>query len=291
MSIKQLLPGRKRFRFAHLTDLHIQTEHGAAQGVDLAIRKVLSLRPPVDFVTTGGDLVNDAYSSRRPLARLQFNLLQEAFSHLRIPLFHALGNRDVFAWGLREEELQRHPEYGKQMFLRMLGQESTYLSFDVGDWHFVVLDTIARVPPSDWRAEIDEQQMEWLRGDLRRVGTGRPTVFIAHVPLFTIYPQYYAESASIPMDKLIVANRQEVHRLMVQYNVRAVLQGHSHVVEECIYRGTHFITCGAVSGDWWRGHRFGVHPEGFVLVDVDQDGFTWRYVPYGWRARTNSGGY
>jgi len=47
-----------------------------------------------------------------------------------------------------------------------------------------------------------------------------------------------------------------------------------------------YITGGAICGDWWKGKRLGVHPEGFSVVSVSGDDLTWRYVPYGWTPRT-----
>ena len=46
-----------------------------------------------------------------------------------------------------------------------------------------------------------------------------------------------------------------------------------------------YITGGAICGDWWKGKRLGVHPEGFSVVTVAGDDLTWKYVPYGWTAR------
>jgi len=55
-----------------------------------------------------------------------------------------------------------------------------------------------------------------------------------------------------------------------------VLQGHLHVIEEIVWKGTHFITGGAVSGAWWGG-PFEGFPEGFVVVDIKGDEFDWYY--------------
>jgi Icc protein len=274
-----------RFRFVHLTDTHIQPELGAPQAWHKAIRAVNALQPAPAFVTTGGDLVNDARSSSRLSAIQQFRLFREGIDRLRVPVYHTFGNRDAYGWGRGEADLPTVPGYGKQMFQRMLGQRETYLSFDYMHWHFVILDSIRYNPPADWVAEIDEKQLEWLSRDLARVGKQRPIVLITHVPLFTIFPQYDAGTTVAPSEKIIVRNAKEVRSLYKDYNVRAVLQGHTHVVEECTYTGTRYITSGAVCGEWWRGPRSGVHPEGFVVLDCDGEDVKWQYVSYGWKAQ------
>jgi 3',5'-cyclic AMP phosphodiesterase CpdA len=272
-----------RFRFVHLSDTHIQPELGAPQAWQKAIQTINTLQPSPAFVTTGGDLVMDAQAVDRARAILQFRLFREGIDRLRVPVYHTFGNRDAYGWR-RDDAADNLPGFGKQMFQRMLGQRETYLSFDYLHWHFVILDSIRYNPPADWVAEIDEKQLEWLSRDLARVGKQRPIVLITHVPLFTIFPQYDAGTTVAHSEKIIVRNAKEVRSLYKDYNVRAVLQGHTHVVEECTYTGTRYITSGAVCGEWWRGPRSGVHPEGFVVLDCDGEDVKWQYVSYGWKA-------
>jgi hypothetical protein len=84
---------------------------------------------------------------------------------------------------------------------------------------------------------------------------------------------------------MIMANGRTFKEMIQKHNVRAVFQGHTHVVEECSYAGVHYITGGAICGDWWKGPRLGVDPEGFVVATVKGGDLTWRYVPYGWKPR------
>jgi len=59
-----------------------------------------------------------------------------------------------------------------------------------------------------------------------------------------------------------------------------------NLVDEINYVGVRYITGGAICGDWWKGPRLGVHPEGFVVAAVKGDNLKWRYIPYGWKAHT-----
>ena len=83
---------------------------------------------------------------------------------------------------------------------------------------------------------------------------------------------------------MVVKNGKTFKEMIQNHNVKAVFQGHTHVVEEVTYLGTRYITGGAVCGDWWKGKRLGVHPEGFVVASVRGENLTWKYVPYGWKA-------
>jgi 3',5'-cyclic AMP phosphodiesterase CpdA len=279
-------PAAEKFRFVHFTDLHIQPELGAAEGVALAVKKLLSLRPRPDFVITGGDHVMDLLKVERDRAEVQFRLLAEALKPLEMPIYSAVGNHDVYGWSQKSDTLARTPEYGKALFAERVAKGKTYRSFDHRGWHFVILDSIEHVPPYDWRGGVDDAQLQWLKSDLERIGKQKPIVLISHVPLMTLFAQYTSAATAATPDTLIVRNGKEIRDLFSPYNVKAVLQGHTHVVEDCLYTGTHYITSGAVCGDWWKGARLGVHPEGFAVCDVDGDRLQWQYVTYGWKARS-----
>src|SRR5437764_6531173 len=96
-------PEVRRFRFVHFTDLHIQPELGAADGVAMAVRKLLSLKPRPDFVVTGGDHVMDVLKASIGRAKLQFDLLEEALKPLEMPVYHTIGNHDPYGWESRDE--------------------------------------------------------------------------------------------------------------------------------------------------------------------------------------------
>lgn len=274
----------KDFRFVHMTDLHIQPELGAADGVALAVKKVLSLNPRPQFVIFGGDSIMDALNVTRERADLQFRLLSEALKPLEMPVHYTVGNHDVYGWGNKEAQ-KTDAGYGKALFTEKVNKKESYHSFDAGNWKFVILDSIAPKEPGGWVAEIGETQMQWLKDTLEKTGKTRPVVIVSHVPIMTIFGQYSLGTTLPTPNSLIVGNGKAVRDLFKDYNVKAVLQGHTHVVEECTYTGTHYITSGAVCGEWWKGPRLGVHPEGFGVYDVSGDSFKWEYVPYGWTAR------
>ena len=83
----------------------------------------------------------------------------------------------------------------------------------------------------------------------------------------------------------VITNALDVMQILQGYNLRLVLQGHLHIVEEIRYQNTSFITGGAVSGAWWKGSRDSF-PEGFIVVDIKGNDFTWQYETYGWQVET-----
>ncbi len=49
------------------------------------------------------------------------------------------------------------------------------------------------------------------------------------------------------------------------------------------WQGVPFITSGAVSGNWWRGTRWGT-PEGFTVLELAGGKAKWHYETYGWHS-------
>ena len=79
----------------------------------------------------------------------------------------------------------------------------------------------------------------------------------------------------------VINNGNEVLEIFKDYNLKLVLQGHLHFLEDLYANGVHFITGGAVCGQWWEGPRNGME-EGFLQIHVNGDNFTWEYIDYGW---------
>ena len=84
----------------------------------------------------------------------------------------------------------------------------------------------------------------------------------------------------------MVVNSKEVLDLFKNYNLKLVLQGHLHTVEDIFVDGIHFITGGAVSAAWWTGPNMGFE-EGFMYITVNGENINWKYVDYGWEPKLN----
>lgn len=274
------------FTFLHYTDVHIEPELHAAQGFARAVETMKRAAPDAAFALCGGDLVFDANAVPFARASHLYDLYEEQSRRLGVPIHHCLGNHDIFALDPVQSGVPADdPHAGKALFRRRTGLKETCYSFDHGGWHFAVLDTVQITPDHSWRGFVDDAQLAWLAADLAKTGKTTPTVLLVHMPLLCAITQYTRGTTEPTPDKMIVANGLAVHDLLRPYNVKAVLQGHTHVVEEIAYLGARYISAGAVCGDWWKGWRLGVHPEGFTVCTAHESGdFDWRYVPYGWKA-------
>jgi Icc protein len=272
------LDGQSRFSFVHFTDPHIQPELRAAEGCRDCFKKIQQLDP--DFVLAGGDLVFDANETTAGKATELFRLYRETLKQIEVPVHTTPGNHDVIGLSNKSKIPATDPLYGKKYFEDVIGPR--YKSFDHKGWHFILLDSIGVTAERGFIGLIDQEQMDWLAADLARAGRTKPAVILTHVPLVSgvlqVVPDPWKTSATY-----LVTNAIEVLKVIENYNVKAVLQGHTHIRETVLYKNTKFITSGAVSGNWWKGERAG-HPEGFGVLTVDGDQIEWRFETYGFRA-------
>jgi Icc protein len=267
------------FDFIFFTDAHIQPELDAAHGCDMCFRKIAGIHS--DFAINGGDHVFDALAVSGSRASMLFDLYAKTQRDLRGKLYHTIGNHDVFGIFKESGVAPSDPLYAKKMFQDRIGTGAFY-SFDHKGYHFIVLDSIQPTQDRQWEARIDDAQMQWLAGDLKMIAPRTPVVVVVHVPLVTSFASY-ANAGPSKYNTTTVANAPDVLLLLANYNVIAVLQGHTHINELVLYKQTQYITSGAVCGNWWMGPRWGF-PEGFTVVSLRAGKLATRYETYGFHS-------
>jgi 3',5'-cyclic AMP phosphodiesterase CpdA len=267
------------FSFAFLTDIHVQPERQAEAGFMWAINEVNKQNP--DFVITGGDLVMDVLNQSYERADSLFNIYIKLSEKFKMPVYNTVGNHEVYAWYRQEPGIEEHPEYGKLMFEKRLGDR--FYSFDHKGWHFIVLDAISRSDEGGYMGKIEEEQILWLAKDLQEVDKETPIAISVHIPFITSASQLMRGSMAPNTPGQVISNGQEVLALFAEHNLRLVLQGHLHFLEDIyVQNQVHFITGGAVSGKWWANDAESKPEEGFVMVHVNGEDLDWEYVDYGW---------
>lgn len=279
------------FSFIFMTDIHLQPERGAVKAFHKAIDTANTL--PADFVMTGGDLVYDVLRGNFNRSDSLFRLYKSSVQKFNMPVYHCIGNHELFGIYAESDVDQSHPDYKYGMFERHLGD--TYYSFDHKGWHFIVLNSIDE-KNKRYIGIIDQAQLNWLKEDLAKVDKNTPIAITLHIPLVSAYQQIYYDG---PVDKvpneLWVVNRKEVLDLLKDYNLRLVLQGHKHWLEDIYVQGkTRFITGGAIAGrpSWRRqddrGDGVYYNEEGFLLINIKGEKIEWEYIDIGWESVESS---
>jgi 3',5'-cyclic AMP phosphodiesterase CpdA len=81
---------------------------------------------------------------------------------------------------------------GKEFFARFGhrgAQPGGWYSFDAGGVHFVALVNVVGLKPGGGGL-LGDAQREWLEADLKARSASTPIVVLAHMPLWSIYPQW-----------------------------------------------------------------------------------------------------
>ncbi len=247
-------------KFWFLTDFHL------AEGIDSIPRFVqmmdrLALETPgPSAILLGGDIclhlqedAGDAY--------------ERAVARLDAPLFHAVGNHDLFAdRGKPLEEFER----------RFGAPDSTA---DVQDVKVIVLDTCQPHPElTGWQnvqGFVSADTLAWLDEVLADATADTPIVLVSHIPLRTTFTNRRTGSE---LDRLAwhVRNAGAVVERLRRFERVIVLQGHLHENERIRDGTIEFCSTGAVCGAWWdrKGHPTNVDssPKGYRRVLVPRSG-------------------
>ena len=144
----------------------------------------------------------------------------------------------------------------KKEFLAGVKQQESNYSFDVGEYHFVILDACFREDGQPYGrnnftwtdSNIPTEQLDWLGTDL--AAANKTTIVFAHQRLD-------------PTDSHSVRNAAEVRSILEQSgNVHTVFQGHSHANSHQEIEGIHYCVLAAmIEGS-------GAENNGYCTVDL-----------------------
>lgn len=275
---------KRVLRIAHLTDIHIQPEKHAYEGFLACLDHAERQKP--DLILTGGDLIMDALGTTKERAMEQWNLLAKALKGVKTPVRHCIGNHDVWGWN-NIASYEKDPRFGKQMALDVLEMERPYYAFEQAGWTFVVLDSTHRKEGNGYTARLDDEQFEWLSGQLASAPKNRPIFVLSHIPILSMSPFLDGDNEKsgdwrVPGAWMHIDARR-IKDLFRKYpNVKLCASGHIHLADLVEYLGVTYVCNGAVSGGWWGGPYQEFEPA-YALIDLFEDGtFSNRLVEYGW---------
>lgn len=275
------------FSFLHLTDMHVARRRDGHMGWLKCVDEVNALDPRPELVLVGGDMAFDGLYNERDEFEEQIRLFQAGAEKLEMPWHPCIGNHDLLGLNSRRKVPADDPEIGAKLIMNRLGMERDYYSFDHNGWHFVVLNTQQQIETENgpgYVPRIGEEQLEWLRFDLG-AADGKPTVVVMHIALFCNIAQINGDTEAKAIGHMTVDDGKALREILERHGVKAVLQGHSHMIEDYRYNDVWYITSPAVSGAWWSGNWKGFE-EGFTLLHAGADGqLTWERRVIDWDAR------
>lgn len=269
---------KKPIRFAHLTDIHVKPGIIPETGMAKALQHVQQLNNKVDFVINGGDAIMDALEADKQRTDTQWKLFQSILQKENsLPVYHVIGNHDVWGWFIKNEKPDNDRLYGKLWAVETLEMKKRYYSFTKGNWHFIVLDSTQLNPAGGYIGKLDAEQLDWLQKELKAVPASTFICIVSHIPVLSICSGLFFDKTEANGDLLIKRNLMHtdflvLKKIFVNYpNIKACISGHIHLQDEVKYLGINYYCNGAVSGNWWSG-SFQEFAPAYAVMELSDDG-------------------
>lgn len=270
---------RDALHLVFMTDIHLCYDRGSPEAFQMVIDTINKLNP--DAVITGGDMVMDALQAGEAEADSLYNLYLSLVKGIHSPLYNSPGNHEMLGWEDEKKVPLSNPMAGDGMYRKKLGP--AFYSFELKGWKFFVLNSVAHIK-GGYTGMVSEDQIRWLREEIAKTDSLTPLVIITHIPLLTGYSQFFKGATACNEEGLVVVNSREILDVFAGHNLKMVLQGHLHFLEDNYVNGIHFITGGAVCSGWWL-HKYHGLEEGFLDLVLTPEKISWKYIDYGWEPK------
>src|SRR6266566_1224360 len=174
-----LLPGSKQkgvFSFVQISDSHIgfnkEPNHDVTKTFQEAVNRINSLEEQPAFLIHTGDITQLSTPD-------QFDTASQ--------VYYVPGEHDVFS----DDGKIYLERYGKGT------QGQGWQSFDYQGVHFIGLINVLNLKQGSGTGlggsgfgQLGNDQLQWLEKDVKGLSSSTPIVVFAHIPLWTIYPEW-----------------------------------------------------------------------------------------------------
>jgi 3',5'-cyclic AMP phosphodiesterase CpdA len=162
--------------FLQISDSHVGFDKPANPNVigtlEEAINKIKTLPLKPSFALHTGDITHLSKPA-------EFDDAARIISQARLDMHYVPGEHDL----LDEERKLYLERYGRD------AKGAGWYSFDANGVHFVGLVNVVDLKPGGL-GNLGNDQLQWLEVDLKARSASTPIVVFAHIPLWTVYPQW-----------------------------------------------------------------------------------------------------
>ena len=163
--------------FVQISDSHIGFNKPANPDVvatlQATVDKINALPGEPDFIIHTGDLSHDSKES-------QFDSMDQVLKGAKTKqIFYVPGEHDTSI----DDGKQYLERYGQAMSAKGTG----WYSFNHKDVHFAGLNNSLVL---EGMGQLGDEQLKWLEADLKAQPASRPVVIFAHIPLWSVYPDW-----------------------------------------------------------------------------------------------------
>jgi 3',5'-cyclic-AMP phosphodiesterase len=205
------------FRFAQISDSHIGFHNAPNMDVGATFKEALALvkKQKPTFVMHTGDLTHLSKPE-------QFDSVAGLVQEVGVGrVFYVPGEHDVIG------------DKGAEFFYRFgeRQQSGGWYSFDQGGVHFVALINVLNLKAGGL-GSLGTDQLAWLKNDLVGLSSETPVVIFAHMPLWSVYPQWGWGTG----------DSAEAMSYLRRFGSVSVLNGHIHQIQQKVEGTITFYT-------------------------------------------------
>jgi len=169
--------GHGSFTFLQISDSHIgfskPANPDALGTLREAIAKIKALPTKPAFMIHTGDISHLSKDE-------EFDNAEQIIKEAGLPVFYVPGEHDVLDEERGKSYLGR---YGKN------AKGAGWQSFDLKGVHYIGLVNVLDLKAGGL-GNLGAEQLEWLEKDVRGLSSSTPIVVFAHIPLWTVYPEW-----------------------------------------------------------------------------------------------------
>ena len=169
--------GHGAFTFLQISDSHIgfskPANPDALGTLREAIAKIKALPTKPAFMIHTGDISHLSKDE-------EFDNAEQIIKEAGLPVFYVPGEHDVLDEERGKSYLGR---YGKN------AKGAGWQSFDLKGVHYIGLVNVLELKGGGL-GNLGAEQLEWLEKDVRGLSSSTPIVVFAHIPLWTVYPEW-----------------------------------------------------------------------------------------------------
>ena len=169
-------PAAGELSFVQISDSHMGFNKPAnpdvAGTLQAAVDKINALQTPPEFLLHTGDI---SHLSKPE----EFDTVDQILKATGKKVFFVPGEHDV----LNDDGKQFLERYGKA------AKGAGWHSFDQKGVHFIALVNVMNLKAGGL-GTLGHEQLEWLEADVKHLKSSTPIVVFAHIPLWSVYPQW-----------------------------------------------------------------------------------------------------
>lgn len=218
------MPKVGELSFVQISDSHMGFNKPANPDVvgtlKAAVEKINALKMQPEFLLHTGDIT---HLSKPEEFDTVDQILREG---VRKEVFFVPGEHDVIG----DDGAQFRERYGRN------SKGNGWYSFDKGGVHFVGLVNVMNLKPGGL-GSLGTDQLAWLKDDLSAKSASTPVVVFAHIPLWSVYPQWGWGTD----------DSEQALALLRRFGSVAVLNGHIHQTMQKIEGNVTFHTAASTA--------------------------------------------